>query len=87
MSAKSKKSLQSMLDREDEVPDDVPHWIVEMHSELDDRHLTPLDAVKKAKGEMEGHCWIVTHVRSGLMWSVCLETEEVIEVVEVRMKA
>jgi hypothetical protein len=76
------KNLQSKLDREDLIPDDVPHWIVEMHNEFDERALTPLQAVKKAAGEINnGHCWLVTHVRSGLTWSVDLGNEDVIEVV------
>jgi hypothetical protein len=66
-----KKSLRSILDRSDEVPDDVPHWIVEMHNEFDERDLTPLEVVQRAAKEInEGHCWIVTHIRSGLKWSV-----------------
>ena len=83
-----KRSLQSKLDREDLTPDDVPHWIVELHDEFDERNLTPLDAVKKAAAGMRnGHAWTVTHVRSGLQWSVCLGTEEVFEVVEVKLKS
>jgi hypothetical protein len=73
-------NLRSLLDRDDKTPDDVPHWIVEMHDEFDERDLTPLEAVKKALREMSGHCWIVTHVRTGLRFSVCLEREEVIEI-------
>lgn len=75
-----KKSLQTILDREDLTPWDVPHWIVELHGEFDERDLSPLEAVRRALREMQGHCWKVTHVRSGLKWSVCLEREEVIEV-------
>jgi hypothetical protein len=78
-----KKNLQSVLDGD--IPWDVPHWIVEMHTEFDDRDLTPLEVAKKASCEiLEGHCWLVTHVRSGLKWSVCLGREEVVEVVEAR---
>jgi len=74
-------SLRSKLDREDLTPDDVPHWIVQLHNEFDQRDLTPLQAVRMAAAEMkQGHCWIVTHVRSGLMFSVDLGREEVIEV-------
>jgi hypothetical protein len=80
-----KRDLQSILDREDLTPWDVPHWIVELHDEFDERDLTPIEAVKKALREMHGHCWKVTHVRSGLTWSVCLERQEVIEVVEVKL--
>jgi hypothetical protein len=76
------KNLRSILDREDKIPDDVPHWVVESHAEFDERDLTPLDAVKRAAREItQGHCWTVTHVRSGLRWSVCLERNEVIEIV------
>jgi len=81
------KTLQSKLDREDLIPDDVPHWIVEMHSEFDDRDLTPLAAVRRSVGEMrQGHCWLVTHVRSGLTFSVDLGRGEVVEVVDTRCK-
>jgi hypothetical protein len=79
-----KRDLQSLLDREDLTPDDVPHWIVELHAEFHERDLAPLEAVRRALHEMQGHCWKVTHVRSGLTWSVCLERQEVIEVVEVK---
>lgn len=69
-----------------DVPWDVPHWIVEMQSELDDPNLTPLEAVKWAvRGIREGHCWLVRHTRSGLLYSVNLGTEEVIEVMEVKL--
>jgi hypothetical protein len=75
------RNLRSLLDNEGEIPNDVPHWIVEMHTEFDERDLTPLQAVKKAAGEIkDGHRWTVTHVRSGLMWSVCLGREEVFEI-------
>ena len=78
------QKLQDILDG-DEVPDDVPHWIVEMHSEFDQRDLTPLQAVKMAATEiLQGHCWMVFHVRSGLQWSVDLGREEVFETVEIR---
>jgi hypothetical protein len=73
------RRLQEILDGT-EVPDEVPHWIVESHWESDTRHMTPLQAVKTAAAEMrEGHCWIVTHVRSGLRWSVDLGRGEEIE--------
>jgi hypothetical protein len=82
-----KTDLQSKLDRGDEVPDDVPHWIVEMHTEFDQRHLTPLQAVHMAVNDIrKGHCWTVTHIRSGLRFSVNLGTGSVIEVVEVELK-
>ena len=74
------KNLRSWLDREDKTPDDVPHWIVELHNEFDERDMTPLEAVRKTMREMSGHCWTVTHVRSGLMFSICLEREEVFEI-------
>ena len=75
-----KRSLRSLLDREDQIPDDVPHWIVESHHEFDERDALPLDLVKRAAAEIkEGHCWLVVHVRSGLQWSVDLGREEVIE--------
>jgi hypothetical protein len=74
-----KRNIQDVLDGD--VPWDVPQWIVEMHTEFDECDLTPLEAVRKASREvMDGHCWHVTHVRSGLRWSVCLEREEVFEV-------
>ena len=77
-----KRNLRSLLDREDEIPDDVPHWIVEMHAEFDERHATPLELVKRAANEIrEGHCWRVIHVRSGLEWSVDLGEDEVVEIV------
>jgi hypothetical protein len=82
-----KRSLQDILDNagecKGEIPDDVPHWIVELHEEFDERDLTPLEAVRRALREMKGHCWTVTHVRSGLWWCVCLEREEVVESVAV----
>jgi len=77
-----KRDLRTILDREDKTPDDVPHWIVESHTEFDERDLTPLDAVRRAARMVStngGHCWHVTHVRSGLCWSVCLERNEVVE--------
>jgi hypothetical protein len=78
-----KRNLQDALDDSERFPHDVPHWIVEMHTEYDQRNMTPLEAVKKAANEIkDGHCWIVTHVRSGLKWSVNLGKEEVVEVVE-----
>jgi hypothetical protein len=71
--------LQDKLDGD--VPRDVPHWIVECHCELDGRDLTPLEAVRQAAQEVgRGHCWLVTHVRSGLTWSVNIERGEAIEV-------
>jgi hypothetical protein len=74
--------LQSLLDNEDRIPNDVPHWIVESHHEYDQRDLTPLQAVTLAVSEIrENHCWRVIHVRSGLQWSVCLKRQEVIEIV------
>src|SRR5262249_4585659 len=80
------KKLQAKLDREDEIPDDVPHWIVESHHEYDDRDMTPLAAATRAAREIwKGHCWVVRHVRSGLTWSVNLERQETVEVVEVRL--
>jgi hypothetical protein len=81
------RNLRNVLDDSERFPDDVPHWIVEMHSEYDQRDLTPLEAVKKAASEIKtGHCWIVTHVRSGLKWSIDLGQQEVIEVVETLYK-
>lgn len=79
-SRKGREEIQNKLDGD--VPPEVPHWIVEFHSELDDRRLTPLEAVKQAIKEVRcGHCWTVTHVRSGLMWSVDLERLETVELV------
>ena len=67
-----------------DIPWDVPHWIVEMHDEFDQRDLTPLQAAKMAARDiMKGHRWHVHHVRSGLSWSIDLGREEVVEVVEV----
>ena len=84
-----KRNIQDVL--AGDVPWDVPHWIVESHHEFDDCNLTPLEAVRQAAREIgEGHCWLVTHVRSGLKWSVNLNLrsgpEEVIEVVEGEMR-
>lgn len=65
-----------------DVPDDVCHWIVEYHWEGDDRDLTPLQAMQMAIKEMSvGHRWLVTHVRSGLKWSIDPSRKEVVEVV------
>jgi hypothetical protein len=75
-----KRNLRSLLDREVQIPDDVPHWIVEYHNEFDERDGIPLDLVKRAAAEIkDGHCWTVCHVRSGLQWSVDLGREEVLE--------
>ena len=72
--------LRDFLDGD--IPDDVPQWIVQMHLEYDQRDMTPLEAVKKAIGETrQGHCWLVTHVRSGLTCSVDLGREEVVEII------
>lgn len=80
---KQKRSLRDVLD-DSERFGDAPQWIVELHWEFDDRDLTPLKAVQEAAKEMKnGHCWIVTHVRSGLKWSIDLGRQEVIEVIEV----
>jgi hypothetical protein len=76
-----RKNIRRILDREDVTPSDVSHWIVELHEEFDERDLTPLEAVRRAT-KAKGHCWTVTHVRSGLMWSVCLERDEVVEIAE-----
>jgi hypothetical protein len=76
-----KRNLREVLDG-DKVPGDVPHWIVEFHTEFDQRDMTPLEAVKRAVAEISiGHGWTVHHVRSGLMWSVCLGRGEEIEVI------
>jgi hypothetical protein len=78
--------IQSKLDGD--VPDDVAHWIVEYHHEINDRDMTPLLAVRDAlKGLTNGHCWTVTHVRSGLQWSVNLARSEVVEIVHDRRQA
>ena len=64
-------------------PSDMPHWIVEFHTEFDNPELTPLEAVKMATKEiMQGHGWLVIHMRSGLKWSVNLGREEVVEIEE-----
>ena len=74
-----RRSLRDLLDG-DEVPPEVPHWIVELHIEFDERELTPLQAVRKALRLVErGHCWEVIHIRSGLRWSVDLGGKEVVE--------
>jgi uncharacterized protein YecA (UPF0149 family) len=77
-----KRSLQDALDGD--VPWDVPHWIVEFHWESDDVDLLPLPAAQKALAEISqrpGHWCVVTHVRSGLQWSVDLTRQEWFEVV------
>lgn len=77
-----KRNMRDVLDDEERFGG-APHWIVEFQTEYDDRNLTPLEAVQKAASEIkQGHGWIVTHVRSGLKWSVDLGRQEVIEVVE-----
>jgi len=87
-----KRNWQAWLDRagerRGEIPDDVPHWIVEMHAEFDERDLTPMEAVKRAAQEIrQNHCWHVIHVRSGLEWSVDLGRGEVIEIETLTPKA
>src|SRR5262245_5773305 len=64
-----------------DVPDAVAHWIVEFHDEFDDRDLTPLEVAQRAYAAMPhgGHCCVVTHVRSGLQWSICLARQEVVD--------
>jgi hypothetical protein len=74
-----KRDIRDILDG-NTIPDDVPHWIVELQIEFDERNLTPLQAVKSAANQTkEGHCWQVIHVRSGLSWSVDIGREEVVE--------
>jgi hypothetical protein len=76
-----RSTIQDKLDGD--IPSDVPHWTVELHVESSDRHLTPLQAVRKAVAQIRnGPNWHVTHVRSGLTWDVDLGCNEVIEVVE-----
>ena len=76
--------LQNKLDGD--VPSDVPQWIVEFYWESDERGLTPMQAVERAvKETRDGHCWIVMHVRSGLVWSIDLGRREEVEV-EVAVK-
>jgi hypothetical protein len=73
------KNLRQVL--AGDVPDDVCEWIVEFHAELDERDLTPLQAVRLAVAQIhQGHSWVVQHVRSGLEWSVNLERNEVVEI-------
>jgi hypothetical protein len=73
-----KRTLRDVLDGD--IPNDVCHWIVEFHDELDERNLTPLQAAHRAYPNIaRGHSCRVTHVRSGLEWSVDLLTDEVIE--------
>jgi hypothetical protein len=77
-----KRSFRDRL-LENDVPDDVAHWIAEFHWESDERDLTPMRAVREAIQEIyKGHCWKITHVRSGLRWSANLERNEVIEIGE-----
>jgi len=74
----TRRNLQDKLDGE--VPDEVPHWIVEFHWEGEQRDFTPMQAVEQAVKEMRnGHCWTVTHVRSGLTWSIDFGRREEIE--------
>lgn len=75
--------MSKLLDKLDgDVPWDVPHWIVEFHTEFDQRDLTPLQAVRMAAREIGlNHGWRVIHVRSGLEWSVDLGRQDVIELV------
>jgi hypothetical protein len=81
------KKIRDALDGD--VPDDVPHWIVEFQIEFDDRDLTPLLAAKRAYDAIlrSGHCCVVTHVRSGLMWSIALSRQEVVEIDVAAMKS
>jgi len=73
-----KKSIRDILDGD--IPSDVPQWIVEFHDENDDPNLTPLQVAGQAlQNTRRGHGWHVCHVRSGLEWSVDLETGDVIE--------
>jgi hypothetical protein len=75
-----KESIRDKL-LETDIPGDVPHWIVEFHAEFDDPDLTPMRAVRLAiQNIYRGHCWTITHVRSGLMWSVDLERNECFEI-------
>ena len=59
----------------------APEWVVEFQSCYDAQDLTPLEAVKKAMARTtKGHGWTVCHVRTGLKWSVCIDRNEVIEI-------
>jgi hypothetical protein len=81
-----KKRLADVLDGD--VPDDVPHWIVEFHDEVgdDECDLTPLTAAEAAYREIEQSRYCtVSHTRSGLMWDVNLKTGEVIEIVRIAL--
>jgi hypothetical protein len=86
MTAPSTKKLIDILDGD--IPDDVAHWIVDFHDEIDERNLTPLQVAERAFREIERtrRC-TVTHVRSGLMWHVDLRKGEVFEIVRVLPKA
>jgi hypothetical protein len=77
------KTLQKSLDGD--VPTDVPHWIVEFHDEFDERDMTPVQAAQRAHAAIFGgvHCCTVTHVRSGLRWSVDLGKQGAEEVIEI----
>src|SRR5262249_38876764 len=75
--------LQDVLDGD--VPDDVPEWIVEFHIAFDQCHLQPLQAALLAYAQLnDGHTCLVTHVRSGLQWSIALDRRETVEVTDRR---
>lgn len=81
-----RENLRDALDGD--VPADVAHWVVEFHDEMNDRDLTPLKAAQRAYGAVaHGHCCVVTHVRSGLQWSVDLATQEVVEIATLKSGA
>jgi hypothetical protein len=75
--------LRNKLDGD--IPDDVPHWIVEFHLEFDEPDQLPLNVARRGFVTIptSGHCCVVTHVRSGLRWSVDLKTNEWLEIEEV----
>lgn len=60
----------------------APHWIVQFQVDFDERDMVPLDAAEQAYGLLkDGHTCLVTHVPSGMMWSIDLARREIIEVV------
>lgn len=74
-----KVAFREILERDTEG---APRWIVTFSWDSDIRDLTPAQAVMLAYREIkQGHGWDVIHVASGLRWSVCLGTGEVIEIV------
>jgi len=79
-----RRSSRDILDG-DAPHGDAPHWIVEFQVNFDQRDMVPLDAAKQAYDQLKsGHTCLVTHVPSRMMWSICLDRQEVIECVRVK---